>query len=223
MPWWAGKRGGLRALMECRDVPALQRRFAQSPSVSPSRLDALPLTNLSPRYAIRSVGFDGACAGVQNRPSVGGRSRGFVRRRLATVELLCTGLVIAAISDNVIEAVVALAAGRQASSSAADRVWPGLGDRGDASGSGGLAVRRPRSRVTGEGCSANHRLPVLRVGDLHHDRLRSLLAGWRRGRPFAGRNCAGCDQPGRDALLSYAQTCGRELGSLSAVADSKQT
>ena len=106
----------------------------------------------------------------------------------------------------------------------ADRVRPRLGDRGGVGGGGRLAVRRPGSRSPGEDRAEGHRLLVLRLAAfVTVDALRSLLGGVEAQHSTVGLILAAVSLAVMP-LLSYGQRrTGRELGSRSAVADSKQT
>ena len=145
------------------------------------------------------------------------RRRAVLRRRIRL-------LVAATITYNVVEAIVAITAGTARLLHGADRVRPGLGHRGRLRRRGRLAVLRRRPREPGEGRAAHHRAVVLRPGRLRHRRRRPRADRHRRGRALHRGPGAGRAQPGRHAAAVAAQRrAGRELGSASAVADSKQT
>ena len=135
-------------------------------------------------------------------------------------------LVAATITYNVIEAVVAITAGTVGLVDGAGRVRAGLGDRGGVRGRGGLAVRRRAIREAREKTA----LRVIAVSFfalaayVTVDAVRALFGGGEAEHSTVGLVLAGGVSLLIMPVLSYAQRrAGRELGSASAVADSKQT
>ena len=132
--------------------------------------------------------------------------------------------VTATITYNVIEAVIALTEGTPGLLDGADRFWPRLGDRGVVGRGGGLAVRRQRPRSTREDRAAHHRVLVLRPGPLRHYRRDPITVRFREAQHSIVGIALAAVSLVIMPVLSWAQRrAGRELGSLSAVADSKQT
>ena len=133
-------------------------------------------------------------------------------------------LVAATITYNVVEAIVALAAGTIASSVAL--IGFGLDSVIEVSSAAAVAWQFAGSdpRATRAGGAAGHRLVVLRPGRLRDRRSCARAVGRRRG----GHSTVGIVLVAISVVvmpfLSFAQRrAGRELGSASAVADSKQT
>ena len=157
-------------------------------------------------------------AGPAREPAVSEARRAVLNRRVRL-------LVAATITYNVIEAVVAITAGTVASSAAL--IGFGLDSVIEVASAAAVAWQfvRPRPRSARTSGAAGHRRVVLRPRRLRHRRRGAQPAS---APAEAAHSTVGIVLAAVSLLvmpfLSYAQRrAGRELGSASAVADSKQT